>query len=435
MPRLLVNLFSALLLLGVSACVATGQEPHRNRVTTTPPPEAQAAPAPPAQLPPQEPMNRMPVNVPVVRVALLLPMSGESQALGQSLLDASTLALHDIYMPLKPDQIHARIILIPKDTGSSPASAASAAEQAVGQGVSLIIGPFYGASVSAAAPVAHKSGVPMLSLSNNKAVAGDNVYVFGFLPEQQIQRVAEYAARVNVSSFGALLPNDAYGSTVSETLKSSLAGRGISVDPVEMYARTSSNLEAAAIRLRAGYDKNKFQALFIADGGDELKEMLASLKNHGLDRKSVRLIGTGLWDDEEVRNNPDMLGAWFASSPPHYYTEFERHFVAAYGYKPQRLASLTYDAVMLAATLAMNGGGPNYSAQVLTNPQGFIGPANGLYRLKPDGTSERALSIMEISAGGGVKMLDSAPMTFEQPKETVSAPLKPVMPSAQPSPH
>ena len=339
-------------------------------------------------------------------------MSGESATLGQSLLDAATLALHDIYMPLKTDQIKARIILIPKDTGSSPASAGAAAEEALAQGAQLIIGPLYGAASSAAAPAARKSGVPMLSLSNNKTVAGDNVYVFGFLPDQQVNRVTDYAARTNISSFGALLPNDAYGTTVADTLKSTLTSRAIHIEPIEMYAKTSANLDAAVDRLRQGYDRARFQALFIAEGGDQLKAILAALKAKGFARGSARLVGTGLWDDEATIKNPDMQGAWFASSPPQFYASFERHFVAAYHYKPERLASLAYDAVTMAAELSMKAGTANFSQAALTQPQGFHGPANGLYRLMPGGTSERALSVMEIN-NGAVKMLATAPLGFD----------------------
>jgi ABC-type branched-subunit amino acid transport system substrate-binding protein len=340
-------------------------------------------------------------------------MSGESQSLGQAMMDAATLALYDAYMPLSPSQITAQVVLIPKDTGNSPASAAAAVEAVVQQGASLIIGPLYSGSVSAAAPVARRASVPMIALSNNRAVAGPGVYVYGFLPEQQVGRVAEYAARQNISSLAALLPNDAHGTAIAETLKSTLTGKGVRVEPVEMYSRSNATLTAAVARLKQGMDRAPAAALFLADGGDQLNNTLAALQAGGVERKTLRLIGTGLWDDDQVRQNPAMQGAWFASSPPNYYASFEKRFLAAYGYKPQRLASLAYDAVTLAAEITLKNGAARFDAGTLTNPLGFLGPGNGLYRFKADGTAERALAVMEISEGS-VKTLDAAPKAFDK---------------------
>lgn len=410
MLRRLVSLFCTSALLALAACYPPeidAPQPHY-KVSTTPP---EVAPILPVQQKGVDVYQKIPGSVPVVKVGLLLPLSGESQALGQAMLDAAVLSLYDSYINLSPSNVAAKVILLPKDTGASPSYAATSVQQAIDQGASLIIGPLFSPAVTAAAPVARKAGVPILSLSNNKAVAGNGVFVYGFMPEQQVKRVSDYAALQNVSAFGALLPNDAYGAAVAGSLKAALTSKGVRVEPVEMYARTQANLEAAALRLREGQAKTPFQALFIADGGEQLKQVISALKTQSITQGSARFIGTGLWDDDEVKNNPDMKGAWFASGAPNAYQTFERRFTAAYGYKPQRLSSLTYDAVALATQLALLAGGPNYNAAVLTTPAGFVGPANGLYRLKADGTSERGLAVMEVGSGG-VRILDQAPKQF-----------------------
>lgn len=429
----LVSALSGFFLLALAAC-APEKLQSTERVTTTPPGSAFSAPAPsltgtdsfasqqasalppPAPVPPstlETAASRIPANVPQVKVALLVPLSGESQALGQAMLDAASLALYDQYIALKSSEISARVVLVPKDTGSGPSTAVVAANQAVEQGVSLIIGPVFSSSVSSIAPIAAKANIPVLSLSNNKTVAGPNVYVYGFLPEQQVARAADFAAMRNVAAMGALVPNDAYGNTVSATLKNILNSKGVRVEPVEVYARSPVNLDAAVIRLKEGYDKTPFTALFLAEGGDQLKLILKTLKNRQLDKNTFRLIGTGLWDEDEIKRNPEMVGSWFASSPPALYEQFEKRFELVYGYKPKRLAGLAYDAVALASSLALVGGGPNYAPFTMTRKEGFIGPANGLYRIRNDGTTERALSVMEIEAGG-YKVLDAAPRVFDK---------------------
>ena len=52
----------------------------------------------------------------------------------------------------------------------------------------------------------------------------------------------------------------------------------------------------------------------------------------------------------------------------------------------------------LAAALTRVQGSQRFSDDVLTNPNGFAG-ADGVFRFKPDGTNERALSVQELRAG------------------------------------
>ena len=47
----------------------------------------------------------------------------------------------------------------------------------------------------AAAPVAAHVGVNMIAFSNSREVAGDNVFIMGFVPRQQVITVVDYAAR------------------------------------------------------------------------------------------------------------------------------------------------------------------------------------------------------------------------------------------------
>ncbi len=58
----------------------------------------------------------IPPNTPVIKVAFLVPLSGESAAVGNAMFDAATLALHDSYLAVPSEQIKTQIILMPKDT-------------------------------------------------------------------------------------------------------------------------------------------------------------------------------------------------------------------------------------------------------------------------------------------------------------------------------
>ena len=70
-----------------------------------------------------------------------------------------------------------------------------------------------------------------------------------------------------------------------------------------------------------------------------------------------------------------------------------------FGNPPPGLASLAYDAVSLAAVMGRQPGGPAYDRESLTQVSGFAG-VDGLFRLMPDGTNQRGLAVLRLTARG-----------------------------------
>lgn len=359
----------------------------------------------------------IPPGTPAIKVALLLPLSGDSAAVGNAMLDAATMALYDSYLAVPSNRIKSQIILMPKDTGSTPAEAMRAAKQAIEQGATFIVGPLFSQSVAAIAPLAREKKIPILAFSNNKAVAGDGVYVFGFLPEQHVKRVADYAFLHNLQRVALLAPNDSYGQKIQETLSSVYLKKGGLLTPTELYAPSPTNIDAAASRMATTYnntpEERRFQAIFIADGGSQLRNIISSLKKTNIDLRKIRLVGVGLWEDPRLAEIPELSGAWFSTSPPGDMENFERRFLAAYAYKPSRLASLAYDAFIAMAAVTRSSPQTTIDMSALLDPKGFLSPAGGLFRLKPDGTNERRLAVMEVTPSG-FKVVDPAQKLFEE---------------------
>jgi hypothetical protein len=125
----------------------------------------------------------------------------------------------------------------------------------------------------------------------------------------------------------------------------------------------------------------------------------------------LKFIGTGLWDDTEVIAHPALRGAWFATSDPRATAKFKEKFAGTYNYQPMRLASLAYDAVALATTLALENGSAAFTLANMTDKKGFFGPANGTFRLLPNGMTERLLAVVEVGANG-FYVIEDAPVRF-----------------------
>ena len=75
------------------------------------------------------------------------------------------------------------------------------------------------------------------------------------------------------------------------------------------------------------------------------------------------------------------------------------------------MASLAYDAVSLVALLSPGTPYHRFTAAALMDPNGFAG-VNGIFRFNADGTSERGLAVLEMTAerpGGGQPGADHVP--------------------------
>src|SRR3546814_16353457 len=96
------------------------------------------------------------------------------------------------------------------DSGGNGIAARTAAERARADGARLVIGPLLSEAVSSAAEVMRPAGVPMLTISNNRVVAGEGIWTLGYMPRGQIARVIDFARRRGSNRFAPLPPGDQY---------------------------------------------------------------------------------------------------------------------------------------------------------------------------------------------------------------------------------
>lgn len=404
-------IFFAALALPVS-CKPLPQPPVERHYEMTAPPRSAGFSR--VELPPVSQVIASPKAVQdtakrTVKIGLLLPLSGDSAAMGKAMLDAATLALFDKYETATQVQLATNVVLLPEDTS---AGAQAAAQKLIDAGAQVILGPLFAADVEKAAIATRAADIPLISFSNSRTVAGRGVYIFGFSPEDQVKRVAEFLVKNSYKRIALLAPSDPYGQTVSQELNASVSALGGKITDTQFYTPGSTNVDSVAMRLvSAQRDRpdDSFQALLIAEGGGALRKLADNLVKARLNRKAVRLVGTGKWDDSASMGVPSLVGGWFASTHPENVRKFERGFVKAYGEIPPRVASLAYDAVALTASLGMDG--EHFSNASLLHEEGFVGPANGLFRFTPDGRTERGLAILEVG-GRNFKLIDPAPSSF-----------------------
>lgn len=324
----------------------------------------------------------IPESQPSVKVAILLPLTGPNAATGQSMLQAAQLAVFDY----GSDNFE----LISRDTGGTPQGASAAAQAVMNEGAQLILGPLLADEVRAVKSVTSGRGINVLAFSTDWTLAGDNIYIMGFLPFGQVDRIADFAASKGLKRAAVVAGTDVYGATVSSSFESRAQDKGITIS-------------------RALSDPDGYDCVFIPAGGSALPNLLQRVAN-----KNARKLGTGLWDDPRVAADPAMNGAWFAAPSPASRTAYEDRYQATYGKKPLRIGTLAYDATALAETLAQSGlaagRGPAFDSTSLKSRGGFAG-LDGIIRFDQSGLAERGLAILEIR-NGQITEIDPAPAAF-----------------------
>ena len=439
------QLVFGLLLLMVSAFLIGCQaKSARQKSFVQPPPAAEKPTPPPVKTveppPPQAPsaVAEQPLDG-KVRVGLLLPLTGRHQAVGQSLLNAAQLALFD----------HAQddFNLVVRDTLGTSSGAQLAVRSVLNEGVDLILGPLFAASVTAISPAVRASDIPVIAFSNDRLVAGDGIYVMGLSPRAQVERVVSFAASQGIGRFGLLAPGTPYGDAVIAAMQGAVANNGVELARLVTYTPGGEALDPE-VKLLAQYDQRRgallaqrkqlqgrsdqasrralsrlknldtignpdFEAVMLPVGGSSLLELAPLLAFYDVDPAEVRYLGTALWNDPRLGTEPALVGGWFAGPSPRLWESFKSRYEAAYGAAPPRISSLAYDATALAAVLAQQpGAGPRFSRAVFDQPTGF-GGIDGIFRFLPSGEAERGLAVLELQRGE-IVVVDPAPQSFEQ---------------------
>ena len=206
-----------------------------------------------------------------------------------------------------------RFELVVRDTRGTPDGARAAAQEALAEGASLVLGPLFATSVTAAAPATRGAGINMVAFSNDVSVAGSGVYLLGILPQTQVARVAGYASRSGLRRFGLLAPSTPFGQVVARSFQDTVARNGAEVANIQFYAPSTTDLsdDVRQFSRAARYD-----AMMAPAGGGELQQIAALLPFYDIDPARVRYLGTVLWDNPGVMTEPSLQGSWIAAPAP-----------------------------------------------------------------------------------------------------------------------
>ncbi len=334
-----------------------------------------------------------------VRVALLLPLTGDVASVGTSMANGARLAMR--FVEQNPN-VGDNITLVLKDTGGNPATASAKASEAVREGSSLILGPLRADAVRSAGSVARSAGVPLIGFSNTTSAASPGVYLLNVLPETEVRRSLGYVRSQGRRNIAAIVPSTEFGRIQQAAFRQAVSDLGLNAAAVYTFSNETEARQAVE-QLTPAIQSGQIDAIFLPDRATA-PSFGVLFETAQVDRSRVTIVGSADWDgDAAIQQTPGLVGAVYPAVDPAGQQALLPQYQAAFGGQPHPFASIAYTAVLLANSSTLSQTNPRYDRNALTRASGFNG-RDGLFRFLPDGRSEYALIMKQVALGTAQKV-------------------------------
>ena len=143
----------------------------------------------------------------ILKVGVIVPLSGRHQEIGKSVLNSIRLALSKIN--------NDRIEIFPKDNYSNPEKTLFAARQLESQGVRIVIGPVFHQNLINLEEV---KNLTFLSLSNKTITIPKNVITIGINANSQVNAIVDFIKKENLNKTIVLVPKSNFENELRNAL-------------------------------------------------------------------------------------------------------------------------------------------------------------------------------------------------------------------------
>ncbi len=348
----------------------------------------------------------------ILRVGVLLPLSGEFQNIGESFLKAIQLALYDIS--------NEDIIIYPKDSKGNALNSYQSAKEFEEQGIKIVIGPIFYESLERLDEI---NKITFISLTNKTKEIPKNAIAFGVNIESQINALKKYFDEIKVSKTLFLSPNSEFiyqsESIVKKNVPKFYRTYSYDINPkkitgeiekITKYNERKKDLERRIKILEKSdlyKDKNElkkleqmhtlgkvnFDSVVVLDFGERLKSVLSSFMFSDISSDEVSFFTINQWFDKTFFNENAMQNLHFPSVNLKNLKKFNKKFLKMYNEEPNKVSILGYDALGLIYYCWFNNNF-QFKQEQLYNKQGFKG-LHGEFIIE-DNLSKQKLNIYKV---------------------------------------
>jgi len=359
-------------------------------------------------------------NEKILKIGVLLPLSGELQDIGASFLKAIQLALYDIS--------NKNIKIYPKDSKGNALNTYQSAKEFEEQGIKVVIGPIFYDSLERLDEI---NNITFISLTNKTQNIPKNTIAFGINIESQIDVLKKYFDEIKISKTLFLSPNSEfiyqsesvakkdilkfYRTYSYDTNPKKITGE---IEKITNYQERKKDLERRIKILEKSdlfKDKNElkkleqmhtlgkvnFDSVVVLDFGERLKSVLTSFMFSDISSNEVSFFTINQWFDETFFNENAMQNLHFPSIDFKNFKKFNKKFLKIYNEKPNKVSILGYDALGLIYYCWSNNNF-QFEQDQLFNKSGFKG-LHGEFIIE-NNLSKQKLNIYKVSEKKFIKV-------------------------------
>ena len=356
----------------------------------------------------------------ILKVGVLLPLSGEFQDIGESFLKAIQLALYDIS--------NENIIIYPKDSKGNALNSYQSAKEFEEQGIKIVIGPIFYESLERLDEI---NKITFISLTNKTKEIPKNTIAFGVNIESQINALKKYFDEIKVSKTLFLSPNSEFiyqsESIVKKNILNFYRTYSYDINPkkitgeiekITKYNERKKDLERRIKILEKSdlyKDKNElkkleqmhtlgkvnFDSVVVLDFGERLKSVLSSFMFSDVSSDEVSFFTINQWFDKTFFNENAMQNLHFPSVNLKNLKKFNKKFLKIYNEEPNKVSILAYDALGLIYYCWFNNNF-QFKQNQLYGKQGFKG-LHGEFIIE-NNLSKQKLNIYKVSEKKFIKV-------------------------------
>jgi len=305
-------------------------------------------------------------NEKILKVGVLLPLTGEFQYIGESFLKAIQLALYDIS--------NEDIKIYLKDSGGNALKTYQSAKEFEKENIKIVIGPIFHENLERLGEV---EGITFISLTNKTEKIPKNTIAFGINIESQINTLKKYFDEIKVSKTLLLSPRTEfiyqskfvekkdvlkfYRTYLYDTNPKKITD---DIEKITKYRERKKDLERRIkILEKSDLYKHKqelkkleqmhtlgsinFDSVVVIDFGERLKSVLTSFMFSDISSKKVNFFTINQWFDETFFNENAMQNLHFPSIDFENLQKFNERFFKKFNEEPIKVSILAYDALGL----------------------------------------------------------------------------------------
>ena len=359
-------------------------------------------------------------NEKILKIGILLPLSGKFQEIGESFLKAIQLALYDIS--------NKNIKIYPKDNKGSVSETYKAARELENMGIKIVIGPIFYENLEKLNEI---NNITFISFTNKTKKIPKNTIAFGVNIDSQINVLKEYFNEIKISKTILLSPKSEFAyqiETVEEkdilkfyrtysydTNPKKITGE---IEKITNYRERKKDLERRIKILEKSdlyKDKNElkkleqmhtlgkvsFDSVVVIDFGERLKSVLTSFMFSDISAEDVKFFTINQWFDKTLFDESASQNLHFPAIDLNNLEKFKKKYTNTFKQTPNEVSILAYDILGLIYYCWFKNDF-NFKAEQLYSKNGFKG-LHGEFRIEGN-QSKQKLKIYKVSEKKFIKV-------------------------------